>query len=44
MQSHAQTEVTVSLSEADLEQLLEEGELCEDGVTIEFFGSKRISE
>lgn len=39
MKSHTQAEVTISLSETDIERLLEDGELSEDGVTIEFFGS-----
>jgi len=39
MKSHTQAEVTVSLSETDIERLLEEGELSEEGVTIRFFGS-----
>jgi len=37
MQSHSKTEVTVSLSEGDLERLLEEGEISNGDVTITLF-------
>jgi len=39
MKSYTETEVTVSLSEADIVRLVEDGQLEEDGVTIEFFSS-----
>lgn len=37
MKSHTSSEVTVSLSERDLEELLDEGEISDGNVTITLF-------
>lgn len=37
MKSHAKTNVTISLNEDDVERLLEDGEIRDDGVTIELY-------
>lgn len=37
MKTHTRSEVTVSLSERDLEELLEEGEISNGDVTITLF-------
>ncbi len=37
MKAHTQANVTISLNESDVEQLLEGGKLEDDGIVIELF-------
>lgn len=38
MQTHTKADVSVTLSDTDLERLLENGEIEENGITIQYFG------
>lgn len=42
MQTHTSADVSVTLSDADIERLLEEGEIEEDGITIQFYGGESV--
>lgn len=39
MKTHTKVDASVTLSEDDIDRLLEEGEVEEDGITISFFGN-----